>query len=895
MRSERRLDARPPRLGAWILRRTLPAGVVGESIRGDLDQEFRWRAASSSAAYPRAWYLTEALKLGARYGVRRVFRSRPPSSARSREMGPVEMLTQDIRHGFRRLLRTPGLALFAVVAMGLGIGATATTFSVSHGLLRDLPYVESDRLVHVGWTRVDSGDDKIHLTASELSAFREAQTTLEALSAVRVSSVDLAGSDGPPERISAAQVTPDAFPTLGIAPALGRGFHPQEGAPGGADVAILSHGLWLRRYGGDPAVVGRTVRINGTERTVVGIMPEGFRFPELEELWTPLQVAPSGDTPGDGSRVYGAVGRLRDGASLEEARAEFGTLARRLALAHPEAYREYVPRVMGYYEYFVGSDAVIVMNTLVALASFVLLIACASVANLLLSRAVSRSRELAVRSALGASRARIMGQLLTESLLISLLGGVLGALLAWGGAALFHRSVADLLPYYWMSCEVDGSVLVFVGALVLVAGVLAGIAPALRVSGVGPGEALRDGARGASSLRIGRLSRGLVVAEVALSFGLLATAGMMATGPLIQNRQDLGFDGAQVLTAELALRQDAYPEAEDRDRLLQELIRRLEGAPGIEAAAFSSQVPGLPMISPRFQLQGQTYERDVDLPRARLSGVTPGFFQVLDAQPLEGRLFDEGDVAGGDPVAIVNRSFAQRFFPGVSPLGRQILTGGLDAEGPWVTIVGVVPDLGMNGRRAEVPEGILLPLTQRPQRSVVLLLRASTTDPLALTPLVRSTLAELDPDLPLGRVRTAQGAMADDARPLMVFSALLLACGSIALVLAAVGLFGVLAFSVRRRTREIGTRLALGAAVESVLWETLRKGMTQVSLGLAAGVLLALGLAPLMRPFYFDDRLMDWSVYGALGALMLGTGFLASILPAARAVAVSPLEALRQE
>jgi len=894
MRPGREVDARPPRLGEWILRRTLPAGVVGGSIKGDLDQEFRLRAASSGAAYPRAWYLAEALKLGVRYGVHRLSLPRRPSAGKSRGMGWGEMLAQDVTQGFRRLLRTPGLALFAVVAMGLGIGATATTFSVSHGLLRDLPYVESDRLVHVGWTRVEAGDDRIHLTASELSAFREAQTTLEALSAVRVGSVDLAGSDGPPERISGAQVTPDAFATLGIAPVLGRGFHPEEGALGGPEVAMLSHGLWVRRYGGDPAVVGRTVRINGTERTVVGIMPEGFRFPELQELWTPLQVGPPGDAPGEGPRAYGAVGRLREGVSMEEARAEFETLARRLVLAHPEAYREYVPRVVRYYEYFVGRDAVIVMNTLVVIASFVLLIACASVANLLLSRAVARSRELAVRSALGASRARIMGQLLSESLMISLLGGVLGALLAWGGAALFHSAVADLLPFYWMSCAIDGSVLLFVGALVLVAGVLAGMAPALRVSRVGAGEALRDGDRGASSFRIGRLSRGLVVAEVTLSFGLLATAGMMATGPLIHNRQDLGFDGRWVLTSELVLREDAYPEEEDRDHFFQELIRRLESVPGVEAATLSHHVPGVPAGPSRFHLQGQTYERNVDLPRARLSGVTPRYFHVLDTQPLEGRLFDEGDVAGGDPVAIVNRSFAQRFFPGVSPLGRQILTGGLDAEGPWATIVGVVPDLGMNGRRTELPEGILLPLSQRPQRSVVLLLRAST-DLLALTPLVRGTLAELDPDLPLGRVRTAQAAMADDTRPELVFFYLVLACGSIALVLAAVGLFGVLAFSVRRRTREIGIRLALGAAVRSVLWETLRRGMTQVAVGMAVGVLLALGLAPLMRGFFFADRLVDWSVYGVVGALMLGTGFLASLLPAARAVAVSPVEALRQE
>jgi len=896
--SERKRSAQePPRLGAWILRRTLPSGVVGDSIKGDLDQEYSGLRASTPDASFRGWYLWEAIKLGARFGALRFLDVRSPfrhAPEAARGAGPLQVLLQELGQGFRMLVRSPGLALFAVAAIGLGIGATATMFSVSHGLLKELPYPESDRLVYVGWSRDGESDNKIELTASELSEWRGGQSTLEVLSAVRLGTMDLAGGEGPPESVSGAQVTADAFETLRIRPAQGRGFLPHEGVPGGPDVMILGHGLWTRRFGGDPEVLGRTVRVNGTERTVIGIMPEGFRFPELEDVWTPLQPAPGGEGPEEGARVFRGFGRLREGVSFDAARAEFETLAGRLASAHPEPYEGLASRVIRYYEYYVGREAVIVMNALVVIASFVLLVACASVANLLLSRAAGRTRELAVRSALGASRGRILGQLLGESLVISALGGILGALIAWMGAALFHRSVAEQLPFHWMTCRIDGTVLVFVGLLVLAAGVLAGIVPALRVSRAGAGEALRDGDRGSSSLRLGRLSRVLVVAEVTLSFGLLATAGMMAKGPLLYGRRDPGFESATLLTAQVGLRRDAYPEAGDWSRFFQEILPRLEASPGVEAAALSSSLPGLAAATSRFQLRGATYERTLDLPQARINMVTPQFFRALGVAAEEGRLFDEGDDAEGEPVAVVNRSFAQRFFPGESPVGRQVLTGDLDSRDAWATVVGVVPDLRMNGQRPGVPEGILLPLFQRPQRFVNLLLRASG-DPLDLPPVIRASVAEMDPDLPIRQVRTLRTAAADEIRPELVFFTLILICGSIALVLAAVSLFGVLAFSVRRRTREIGIRIALGAETRSVLWGTLKGGMTQVTIGLAGGVLLALALSPLVGELFAGDQRVDWNVYGAVAALMAGTGLAASLIPAARAVRVDPVEALRRE
>ncbi len=892
------------RLGAWILKRTLPPGVVGESIRGDLDQELRALHDSAPRRSLRGWYLRESLKLALRYGALRALRSRgalgrrrdPGGTGQGRGRGPglLESVERGIGEGARILARSPGLALFAVLAMGLGIGATATMFSVSHGLLREPPYPAIDRLLYVGWVRAEDPEEPVEVTASELAEWREQQSTLEALSAARTMSADLAGTEGPPERVSGAEVTPEAFATLGVTPALGRGFLPQDAAAGSPGVVILGHGLWSRRFGADAGVLGRTLRVNGMERTVVGVMGEGFRFPELEDVWTPLRVDGAGEGPGEGSRSYLAFGRLREGVSPEEARAEFRILAERSINANPAAFEGFASRVGPYMEYHVGRQDVLIMNTLVLIASFVLLVACATVANLLLARAAGRTRELAVRTALGAGRGRIMGQLLAESLVIAALGGLLGAFLAWGGGELFQRSLGHLLPFFWMDCRIDPTVLAFVGILVLLAGVLAGIAPALQVSRVGAGELLRDGDRGSSSLRMGRLSRGLVVAEVALAFGLLATSGMIALGPLDYARRSPGFESARLLTAVVGLRADAYPQVEALDGFYRELGSRLEAIPGARTAALTSDLPGLSMAVTRLALEGESYERDLDLPSARILSASPELFAALGVEAIEGRLFDAGDGAGGEAVALVNRSFAQRFFPGESPVGRRVRPGPLDSESPWATVVGVVGDLRMNGPAPEVPEGILFPLAQRPRRSMHLLLHAAG-DPMELLPAVRAAVAELDPDLPVSQPRTLEVALEDEILPEMVFLTLLMICGSTALLLAAVGLFGVLAFSVRRRTREIGIRMALGAEAGTVLASTLRGGMIQVVAGLGGGVLLALALSPVMGAMFPGDQRVDWGVYGVVAALMLATGFVASFVPAARAVRVDPVEALRRE
>ncbi len=453
---------------------------------------------------------------------------------------------RDLRYGFRLLARNPGLALFAAVAIALGIGSTTTMFSISHGLLRDLPFHEPDRLIYVFRDRVARNRLNIRLNAHEFRNWREAQTTLEGLAGFADYDMDLAGTEGRPQRVAAAAVTANVFPALKVRPVLGRGLLPEDERPGAEPIAILGHQLWQERYGGDPAIAGRTIRLNGRQRTIVGVMPEDFQFPYEQALWIPLELDPSSEPTGN--RYISAFGRLREDVRLEAVRAEFAVLARHLELAYPESYEGTSTRVSIYKEHIVEKEDALLMNIMVAVVAFVLLVACANVANLLLVRAASRDREVAIRAALGASRKALITQTLAEALTIAALGGTLGIGLAQLGVTFFNRALVDQIPFFWMRVAVDPTVLSFCFVLILAATILAGLGPALKATGVDMNEVLKDASRG-SSLRLSRFSRTLVVAEVALSGGLLTVAGLMVRGVLIQTASELEFATGSVLTA----------------------------------------------------------------------------------------------------------------------------------------------------------------------------------------------------------------------------------------------------------------------------------------------------------------------------------------------------------
>ncbi|UCC83947.1 MAG: ABC transporter permease [Gemmatimonadota bacterium] len=803
----------------------------------------------------------------------------------------MNSLLRDLRYGFRLLAKAPGVAIFAAVAIALGIGSTTTMFSISHGLLRELPFHEPDRLVYVFRDQVSRNRFDILLNAHEFQNWRDAQTTLEGLAGFAEYNMDLAGTGGRPQRVQAAAVTADAFQTLRVRPVLGRGLLPVDERPGAEPVVVLGHRLWQERYGGDTEIAGRTVRVNARQRTVVGVMPEDFQFPYQQAFWIPLELDPASEPTGN--RYIRAFGRLREDVPLESARAEYAALARRLELAHPESYEGVSTRVAVYKEHIVEPRDALLLNIMVAVVAFVLLVACANVANLLLVRAATRNRDVAIRAALGASRNALITQSLAEALAIAALGGALGIGLAQLGITFFNRALAHQIPFFWMWVEIDPTVLGFCFALILAATMLAGLGPALKATGVEMNEVLKDASR-SSSYHLSRLSRTLVVAEVALSCGLLTVAGLMVKGVLMQTASELEFAAEEVLTARAQLRTEDYPDHLDIERFYGELLDRLESRPEVLSAAIASRPPGDNYNTQRFQMEGGSYDRSQDLPRAVYAVISDDFFRALDVQLLAGRSFSAIDHAESEPVAIINQRFARLYFPGQDPLGRRIKLGGLDSKSPWRTIVGVAPNLAMARRRERGSQGIYLPFSQSTRRTMsVLLLTAG--DPLALVPTVRDEVAAIDPNLPMYEVNSLARVISEYTASERTFAVLFVVFGLAGLVLATVGLYGVMAFLVRRRTREIGIRMALGADAQRILWLTAKSGLTQLAVGLAIGVALAVLVALAMREILFDASPWHWNVYALIALVLTTTGVAASVAPALRAARVDPMETLRYE
>jgi predicted permease len=501
---------------------------------------------------------------------------------------------------------------------------------------------------------------------------------------------------------------------------------------------------------------------------------------------------------------------------------------------------------------------------------------------------------MAIRTALGASRKRVVGQMLAEAMVISALGGILGLGLAQLGVSFFNRAVAETIPFFWMAIRIDPTVLLFSLGLVLAAAVLAGLAPALKATGVNMNEVLKDQAWGTSSLRLGRLSRALVVAEVALSCGLLIVSGLMIKGVIVMTESELNFATQDVFAAEIGLRSEAYPEQSDRLQFYGELVARLQERPGVRSAAITSSPPGLRAGGMRMQPEGAVYDRTQDLPSVRFAVISPEFFETLGVELIDGRGFSSSDDAEGQLVAIVNQRFADRFFPGESPIGRRFRPGDLESDNEWLTIVGVAPNLAMNRRVEQNQEGYYTPYAQNPRRFMALLLRAQG-DPLALTPVVRAEIAALDPDLPIYLVNSLSRRIDEYTIPERAFGVLFLTFGAAALLLAVVGLYGLLAFAVRRRTRELGIRVALGAVPGDVLWLTLKGGLVQIAIGLILGIGVAAVLAPGMGDLLYDMNPWDWKVYALIALVLSVTGIAASLIPAARATQVDPVEVLRHE
>jgi predicted permease len=806
----------------------------------------------------------------------------------------MDSILKNIRYGVRMVFKNPGLAAIAIVALTLGIGLTTTMFSIVYGALyRGLPFEEQHRLMHLERNNLSEDIQSMEVTIHDFVDWREQQTSFEGIAAFYTGTVNIAGSEGRPDRYDGAFISADAFRLIRAQAMLGRTFNEGEDRPEAEPVIILGYNAWRDRYGSDPGVVGRVIRMNGEQATIIGVMPEGFAFPIAEEVWVALRMNPLELERGQGYSLE-VFGRLKDGVNIDQANAEFAAIARRLELEYPETNEGVGVVIKPYTEEYIGEEPARLLWTMLAAVFGVLLIACANVANLLLARATLRTKEVAVRSALGASRVRVIGQLLTETLVLSALGGLLGLGVGWVGVTLFNRSIVDTDPPFWIDIRIDPIAVLFVVGLVLVSSIIAGIIPAVQSSGANVNEILKDESRGSSSLRIGRFSRGLVVAEIALSFALLIAAGLMIRSVAKLRNIDYGFPTEDIFSARVGLFEGAYPDDPSRVRFFEEVQERLGALPGVREAAISTNLPGLGSGRQSIGIEGTVYERDQDYPLARFSVISPGYFQAFDVSVLQGRDFTVQDREEALAVAIVNQSFVELFFTGESPLGRRFRVGTSDTEEPWLTIVGVVPDLYMGGPDNEYPEGFYVPMAQNVARFMFMIARTEA-NAMALAPLVRDEIVAIDENLPIYWVRSLAGAIAENSWFYTVFGTLFVVFGAVALFLAAIGLYGVMSFAVSRRTKEVGVRMALGAEGGDVLKLVLKQGLWQLAIGVVLGVGLGVLLARGLQDFLFEVGSLDPLTFVAIAVVLVGTGMLASLVPARRATRVDPMVALRYE
>ncbi|HEU4559956.1 MAG TPA: ABC transporter permease [Longimicrobium sp.] len=799
----------------------------------------------------------------------------------------MESLLHDVRYGVRRLFRDPAFTAIAVICLALGIGANTTVFTaVNTLLLRPLPFHDPDRVMSL--YAIGAGgdaDSRESLSYPDYLDWGTLDGALTSSAAFDNTTVNLGGIDEP-QRLSATRVTASLFPLLGVKTVLGRGFLPEEELSG--KVVVLSHELWESRFGGDRRALGAKVTINGEPYTVIGVMQPGIRFPETARLWLPL--APGEGASQRGWRSYQLLGRLAPGVTVEQASARAAAKARELAQRYPDSNAQRGGGVEPYREIF-SRDVRPMMLIMLGAVSFVLLIACANVANLLLARGTSRRREIAVRLAVGAGRGRVIRQLLTESLLIALLGGVLGTLLGWWGIDALTASLPADLPF-WMVFNVDGRVLLMTLGIAVVSALAFGLMPALRASDLDLVSELKDGGRGTTGVRAGRLQAGLVVAQLALSVVLLVGATLMIRSFLRLHTVDPGFQGQGVLTLQLSLQGARYPGDSAVSRGYGQIVERIRALSGVTGAAAVSSLPVADCCSSSsIDPEGKEYPAG-SAPEPLTAAATPGYFATMRIGLVGGREFRDDDRPGAPGVAIVNTVLAERVWPGENPIGKRFRFSTTDST--WFTVVGVARPVKYNKLNEDDAPQLYLPHTQHPWRTLSVVVRTAG-NPAALAPAVRQAVRAIDPDLPLTRVQTMPEVVRTRMFESRIYGAMFAVFALVALLLASVGLYGVMSYTVAQRTHEVGVRVALGALPADVIRLMVGRGARLIGIGLAIGVPAAFLLARVLRGALYGVSASDPATFAAIVTLLTGVALAAAYLPARRAARVEPMVALRTE
>ena len=820
----------------------------------------------------------------------------------------MQTLLQDVRFGLRMLHKHPGFTATAVATLALGIAANTTIFSAVNGWMLRPPRIKDPASVVVivttdpakaGW-----GWDRQPVSAFDFVAWREQSHAFEDMVASEGNDFALTGA-GEPERLAGERVSANYFEVLGLSAALGRTFLPGEDQPGRDPVVILSDGLWQRRFGSSPNVLGTTLRLNGESHTVVGVMSSRYRLGVYggPQLWTPLVFPPESVLPAArGDRTLRVLARLKSGVSIETAKAEMAAMAERSERTHPGTSKGWSATAMSI-QHYIADEFRIGMRLLMGVVNFVLLIACVNIASLQLARGAERQREFAVRAALGASRFRLVRQLLVESLLLALAGGGLGLLLAWWGVDLFRSGLSSIEDNSPIAREVtiDQTVLIYTLGLSVFAAILFGLAPAFRQTALDLHSTLKEGGRASSQSKARHRTQSvLVTAEIALALVLLITAGFFVQESLVKVHRGFGIDPNQVLTASISLSSARYIDPSKHAAFFQDAIQRLEALPGvISAGATSPLVLGEYERIVTFSIEGQPVMPRTERARTAYFAISPDYFHALRVPLIRGRNFLPSDTAQAPPVALVNQAFVRRYFPNQQPLGKRVrLDTGASDRPDWSEIVGVVGNvhdpLGEGKDRPQAFE----PYLQRPSAVMALVVRTSS-DPAAFAPILRRAVWGLDKDQPITRVRTMNQLIAQSSTQDRVVNILYGTFAGLGLALAAVGVFGVMSYTVAQRTHEIGIRMALGAQKSEVLRMIVRKGMVLGAFGIGIGLALAVPLVWLKLGLIYDEDLLPFDqrgpVFLAAVLLIAVAALLASYLPARRAAKLDPAVALRWE
>ena len=817
----------------------------------------------------------------------------------------MDSLWTDLRYAVRTLRQNRAFTLAAVSMLALGIGVNAIVFSVTNAaLLKGFPLVaDNDRLLYI------SNNGKCCVSYPDFHDWREQTTTFDDMALVHGLGITLADDAGFPGNYTVTEVTANTFGLVRQRPILGRDFTAADEEPGAAPVVILRYSFWETRFAKDPGIIGRLVRLNGVPTTVIGVMPRGFSFPQNQDLWVPLVPTPDVQRR-DSRNTWFVVGRLSEGATVDRARAEMETIGQRLAMAWPATNAALRPEVRTFEDFFIGESAALIYTAMVGAVGFVLLIACANLANLLLARGSARSREMALRVALGAGRWRVVRQLLIESIVLASLGGFCAWWLVRFGVRVYAlvvggAGISEELGSWFdgvLDYSIDYRVVFYLVAITVATGVAFGLAPALKLSRFDVNDALKEGTRGATSLRHGRLPSLLVIVEVALAVVLLAGAGVMIRSFLNVYTADPGFRNEQLVTAHISLSTIRYPDAALQVSFYDRLNRGLAAASGVESIAMADAVPGSDPVRMPYEIDGARVTVAEKRPSVGRLLISHSYFRTLGEPMVAGRDFTDMDEQSGAPVALVNERFAKQHWPTTDPIGRRIRLTGRDGSGAWATVVGVVPNIAQNRITRQFDPLIYMPFPEHPATESPrafgdrwLLVRTSVP-PASLVNSFRREIGAIDPEQSIGFGPIPLMQLMSRTYQFKAFTTtLFLLFAAIALLLASIGLHAVIAYSVSRRTHEMGIRLAVGATARDILALVMREGLRPLGVGLAIGLAGSLGVNRLLQSQLVQVSPGDPVTYGIATIVLVLSAALGCWIPARRAMKLDPLVALKQQ